>query len=824
MNRRKQTLGQAFLVFAAYGIGAWLGFQLRFPPATTSVLWPPNAILTATLLLAPPRRWWIYLLAALPAHLLVERREGLPMPLVLGLFLTNSSEALVAGALMHRFSDAPARLDSLRRVATFIACVVLAAPFLTSFPDATAVWWIRGETFWRVVRTRFYSNSLAAVTLAPAFLVLARASAAALREMPRRRRIEAGVLAIGLLGLGTLVFSTPGGWKPPGSLFPLLLWAAIRFGPAGASLSLLVTTLLATGAATQRTGPWASLPPSEGVMALQIFLSSLGISLLCLAALTQEHHSAVLALQARLRFEGLLARISGAFVQLPSDQMDTAFEVWLGRVGDFFGLERALLLRAHADRRQLEVSHAWAAPGVEVPTPDARQGIAATLDEIRHQPLSSFDRRWSFTVPLVVADQVVGGLAFVGTGPAEGRPSEPDQRLIADVFASALARKETEDALRAGELMKSAILTSLTSLIAVLDCDGRIIAVNESWKRFATSSANPDSAPAPGLNYLEACRRACRPPMPDAEEAIQGIEGVLAGWLSSYGFEYACRTPAGDRWFALSAVPLQTADGGAVVSHTDVTERRRAGIEAQQSRQELAHFLRVSTMGELTSSLAHELNQPLTAVLANAQAAHRLLERPHPDPAELREILADIIEEDKRAGEVIRRLRALLRKGEPERARLDLNDVIQDVVKLLGGDAVNRNISIRVELDSQPPTVTGDRIQLQQVVLNLVLNAMDATADRHVGDRTIVVRTERIAHGAARVSVADTGLGLPPETLERAFEPFYTTKPAGMGMGLSIARSIIEAHSGTISATNRPTGGAVFTFSLPPTAGSHAKI
>src|SRR5262249_13036751 len=180
----------------------------------------------------------------------------------------------------------------------------------------------------------------------------------------------------------------------------------------------------------------------------------------------------------------------------------------------------------------------------------------------------------------------------------------------------------------------------------------------------------------------------------------------------------------------MSVVPLSVPEGGAVVSHTEITERKRAEMDAQRSRQELAHFTRVSTMGELAASLAHELNQPLTGILTNAQAARRFLERTPPDLDELRDILIDIVEDDKRAGDAIQRLAELARKGEPKLSHLDLNALIRDVVKLLTSDAIIRNVSVALELDATLPMAKGDRVQLQQVVLNLLLNAMDAIADR----------------------------------------------------------------------------------------------
>ena len=373
-----------------------------------------------------------------------------------------------------------------------------------------------------------------------------------------------------------------------------------------------------------------------------------------------------------------------------------------------------------------------------------------------------------------------------------------------------------EDALRASESMKSAVLSSLTSLVAVLDRDGRIIAVNESWTRFGRLHSPAASIVGPGESYLDVCRLAAESGDELAREAFVGIQGVLERSLPSFGQDYGCPGPDGERWFHMTAVPLDRPEGGAVVSHTDITERRDAEAEADKSRQELAHYLRVSTIGEMTTSIAHELNQPLAAILANAQTARRILAAPASADGrrEVQEIIADIIDEDRRAGEVIRGLRELLRKGEGTQEELDVNALVRGVLRLLGNDVMLRGVSMRSELTEESLTTRGDRVQLQQVLLNLVVNALEALAESD-GDRRIGIRTERAPGGMARVSVEDTGPGLPTPVRHEIFKPFFTTKAKGMGMGLSIARSILGAHGGTITVDADRERGARFTFTLP---------
>ena len=254
---------------------------------------------------------------------------------------------------------------------------------------------------------------------------------------------------------------------------------------------------------------------------------------------------------------------------------------------------------------------------------------------------------------------------------------------------------------------------------------------------------------------------------------------------------------------------------GVSVFGKDITERKQAEAELLRQRAELAHVARVSTMGELAASVAHELNQPLGAILANAEAAELFLQQDPPALDDLRAILADIRKDDERAGEVIRRMRALLRKHELERQPLEINSLVEDVLQLVSGDAALRGISLTADLGPVLPKISGDRVHLQQVLLNLILNGMDAMADQPRERRRISVRTRSGADGQVELAVMDSGHGIEPDKLPRLFEPFYTTKPNGMGMGLSIARTIIEAHRGRIWAENNASGGAAFRVTLP---------
>lgn len=256
----------------------------------------------------------------------------------------------------------------------------------------------------------------------------------------------------------------------------------------------------------------------------------------------------------------------------------------------------------------------------------------------------------------------------------------------------------------------------------------------------------------------------------------------------------------------------------------DITERKQAESELQRQRQELAHITRVSTMGELAASLAHELNQPLTAILSNAQAAQRFLAADTANLDEIREILSDIVHDNSRAGEVIRRLRTLFRKEQLDFTSLDLANVISDVALLAHSDAITHNIHVLFVIPPGLPPVCGDRVQLQQVILNLLVNAFHAMKDGPLQDREVVVHGEVDGADGILAAVRDRGIGLGRDTLEKIFEPFYTTKRDGLGMGLSISRSIIEAHGGRLWAENNPDRGATFYFTLPISTSSDDRI
>lgn len=224
-------------------------------------------------------------------------------------------------------------------------------------------------------------------------------------------------------------------------------------------------------------------------------------------------------------------------------------------------------------------------------------------------------------------------------------------------------------------------------------------------------------------------------------------------------------------------------------------------------------------LGEMSGAIAHELNQPLTAILSNAQAAQRLLQRVFPQQTMITEILDDIVSENRRAGEIIQRMRVLLKKGEVKVQALAINELVPQVIALEHSDLISRNIAVAVDLQTDLPQVRADSVQLQQILLNLMTNACDAMQDNPLSQRLIRIIT-RSSDGFVHVAISDRGCGIDPDRLEAIFEPFFTTKAHGLGLGLTICRSIIAAHGGQLWATNNEEGGATFNVTLPVAPGA----
>jgi PAS domain S-box-containing protein len=304
----------------------------------------------------------------------------------------------------------------------------------------------------------------------------------------------------------------------------------------------------------------------------------------------------------------------------------------------------------------------------------------------------------------------------------------------------------------------------------------------------------------------------------DREATRQALENAYHG-DGCYQTEHSVLLPDGQvRWIACQG-RLELGEDNQPLRllgvSLDITRRKEAELEAKAHRNEAAHLLRVASLGELSSAMAHELKQPLTAILSNAQAAQFLLARDDIDVQQVREILGEIVADDNRAAAVIDRLHVLIKRGEPQPQQLDANQLIRDVLQLMNHELTGRSVRIVTELAAGALSIHGDRVQLQQVLLNLILNAVDAMSQPINNDRTLTVGSRRMADCGIQIAVTDTGHGIPLGGEEAIFEPYYSTKPEGLGLGLSLSRSILAAHGGCLRAESHGSNGTTFHCTIP---------
>jgi two-component system sensor kinase FixL len=376
--------------------------------------------------------------------------------------------------------------------------------------------------------------------------------------------------------------------------------------------------------------------------------------------------------------------------------------------------------------------------------------------------------------------------------------------------ASAGATGDRGGRTHAPDAIAAAVMSSIGADVAVVDRHGVVLSTNGSWDAIAAEGLNPVVRATAGVALAAAMQR----------EAVRGagsvemsIRSVTDGARVEAAADFSWHDTAGWHWSELRVRRLQRPEGGAVVAHQEVTARRRAEADIHRHLRELAHGNVMSGIGELGASIAHELNQPLTAILSNAQAGRRLIAASHPDTTEVRQIFEEIIEQDRRAGEVIQRMRRLLKKDDFDWAPVNVNAMAHDVIRLLSNQATLAGVTIVAELQPDLPVVHGDHLQLRQVILNLTLNAIQASAAAGRDARVWVIT--RADGDGVHLFVRDSGPGVDMSAIDRIFEPFYTTKADGLGIGLSISRSIVEVHQGRLTAANLDRRGAEFAVLLP---------
>lgn len=539
----------------------------------------------------------------------------------------------------------------------------------------------------------------------------------------------------------------------------------------------------------------------------------------------------------RLEFQRLLGEVSSHLIALSAEQIDEHINWALKRVGSFLGFNLVAISKFSGQGNAGEVTHVWAADGLPPMSPGFTeldfpwaaerliQGhtvLLASLDDLPaagqrdRQTLESLDIRSAYNWPLQVGGATVGNLGLASVGETRPFPAgfEEEMELLVQILAGALARQRADTALRESEARLS---------MAADAAEAGFWTLNPATSRFWLTKKARELFGF-GVEEVVTFDRFLSLVHPDDQELVREVAQKLMQSKQEGHVEYRIVKADGSVHWMLSRGRIQFDKSSRTEClmgvSVDVTKRKLAELEAEELRGQLARAGRVTMLGQLASALAHELSQPIGAILRNAEAAELMLQSPSPDLEELLAIVRDIVSDDQRTGQIIDRLRSLLKWQNIDLQPTELPSIIAGVLSLVHAEAVSRNVRLVCTVAPGLPLVCGDSTHLQQVLINLIVNAMDALDDCPSAQRDIQVIARQIDPGTVEVRVCDNGPGIPVESVARLFEPFFTTKTNGMGMGLTISKSIIEAHNGKLWAENRPEGGACFRFTLRVSQGN----
>lgn len=789
----------ASLTAIGYWAGARIGFALTPSSQPVASLWPPNALLLAALLLVPTRYWWVIMLGALPAHLVVELGSGVPMRMVMSWFVSNASEALIGAYLVRRFNGPRPQLDTVRRFGVFVVCATFFATFASSFLDAAFVvlnGWGRTD-YWSVWQNRFFSNVLGTQTIVPVFLACDALAYRAVRTAPRSRVIEGVALALGLLVVCGTAFVAPDLWRiGPALLYaplPLLMWAAVRFGIPGVSLALLGVTVTAVWGVVRGTGPFTALVSGGNALSVQLFLFLIAVPMSTLATVIRERRRVE---EAAREGERLLAlSIGGARIGVWSYDMATQIVRTVGHPSALLGMVSSdgdrpcgdWMDKIHPDDR-LQVRERFRLASLPTAARD-EQGDSPVQESIfrfRHDDGST---RWILNRATVLRRP--DGSAYRTTG----------------VNIDITERRRVELALSEGtERMDLAAATAKIGFWSIELATEKLWVSSHCYALLGMEEGTPEARDA-----VEALIQATA-----SRDDSDVLDTVGGDGMHEYEMLIAAADGV-ERWIAASARRVHGPDGSTLRITgmiRDITEQRRAERAVRQQQAELTHLSRVSLVGELAAAIVHEVGQPIGAVTLNAQAAERLLERDGVSRDMLREIVQEILRDNQRAVAEIRQLRDLVRRAETVRERLDMRQVVREALVITRRELTNEGIQVGLTLADDVPPIMGNKAQLQQVLLNLILNARDAMVDMPPTHRELQVTVDKGEGDTAHVVLADAGSGISSERIDEMFEPFVTSKRHGLGLGLAISRSIVVEHGGALRA-ERGEVGAIFHLTLP---------
>ena len=593
-------------------------------------------------------------------------------------------------------------------------------------------------------------------------------------------------MALTTLAVAALVFSgrsTPMmAVEPlPYAVFPPLFWAALRFGNREAVTALLAVAVIAVWCTARGMGPFGGGDMLRNLGSLYVFLAVAAVSTMLIAVVLGERDRAEAAIrESEARYRMLVERMNEGLVL---QDRDGAMTYVSDRFCEIIGRPREWLI----GKRGLDIAAPDQAAEWHAQHRKRQQGSTESFEIALVK--GSGERMDAFVSPRPLFDAAGNYTASFA--------------LLMDVTE----RRRAERALRDSEEKLRLIVENMTELVLKLDGERRVVFASPSFLAYFGITESEVLGRPVGVQIHE-----------EDWPATAAARASVAVPPYTMTVEHRVMTPGGWRWLSWSARGIVDAGGrltAIVATARDITARRRAEEQARQHLQSLAHVTRVSSMGEMASAIAHEINQPLTAIANYTYASVRMLRSGAATQDEILEVLQRVAGEAERAGEVVRRMRSFVRGDEGQIQEVEANFLVNEVVRLAAAEARQNGVELDTRLEIGLPVVLADSIQIQQVLLNLVRNAIEAIAMSGAEERRIQLSTRASGDDMIEIAVADTGPGLGGPDLERVFEPFYTTKPEGIGIGLALSRSITDAHGGRLWATANAGPGATFHLTLP---------
>ena len=768
------------LLTLVYFIAGKFGLMLASLHASASPVWPPAGIALAALLLLGYRAWPAIFVGAFLVNVSTAGNIATSLAVASG----NTLEAMCGAWLVNRFACGTTVFDRPQGVFKFalaavVSTIISPAFGVTSLALAGFADWANYGAIWL---TWWLGDTTGDLLIAPLIILWSIASK---RRWNRREAVEVGILLLLLFVLSEAVF---GGWLTISAKdYPIaficgaiVIWTAFRFTQRETATGIFILSAIAIWGTLHGFGPFVRETENQSLLALQSWTAVLTITAMALSAAMAERRRAEEAL-----------RESEARINLSTNAANLGLWVWNLRDDELWVTEKWRRLFGFAESEPVDTGQL-----LQVVHPEDRERMKQRVQYVLEQDGVDRESEYRVTRPDGSTRWIAGygGVEF----DERGKPA----------FARGVSRDIT--ARKLAEEKFQLVLDAAPNAMIMVDSAGVI------------TFANASATTVFGYSLSELIGRHIETLIP--ERFRDRHVGYRNGFLSKpssramgAGRDLFGRRKDGNEFpVEVGLNPIHTTEGLFVLASViDITARKQAELEHQLQNMELARAGRVAMMGELAASLAHEVNNPIGAIVTNAGAAQRSIAAGKIGTEELSELLADIVAEGRRASEVIQGVRNMVRKGKPRRALIQIGDTIRELLRIVHADAIGREIEVTAEVDSDTGQVWGDPVQILQVLLNLAINSFEAMTAVPSDARRLAIHAGCDENGDILVSVRDSGPGFPSGMVEQLFESFFSTKAEGTGMGLAIARSIVEAHGGTLSGENCDGGGACFTVRLP---------